>query len=126
MLIRIRNTTFGLVVNGIVRPKTPKDPPFDVDEELGSRLVREGIAEMIGGTSDADVQPESNDNVNDIDESGEDFGIPQYGADTPKANLQSIANEYGIEVSAAATKQELIKALDDFFADALSDDPEGE
>lgn len=126
MLIRIRNTTFGLVVNGIVRPKTPKDPPFEVDEELGSRLVSEGIAEMIGGTADADVQPESNDNVNDIDESSEDFGIPQYGADTTKADLQSIANEYGIEVSAAATKQELIKALDDFFADALSDDPEGE
>ena len=77
MLIRIKNTTFGLVVNGIVRPKTPKDPPFEVDEELGSRLVSEGIAEMIG-------------------------------------------------VSATATKQELIKALDDFFADALSDDPEGE
>ena len=57
---------------------------------------------------------------------GDDFGIPQYSADTSKADLQSIANEYGIEVSAAATKQELIKALDDFFADALSDDPEGE
>lgn len=126
MLIRIKNTTFGLVVNGIVRPKTPKDPPFEVDEELGSRHVSEGIAEMIGGTADADVQPESNDNVNDIDESSEDFGIPQYGADTTKADLQSIATEYGIEVSATATKQELIKALDDFFADALSDDPEGE
>lgn len=126
MLIRIRNTTFGLVVNGIIKPKTPKDPPFDVDEELGSRLVSEGIAEMIGGTSVADVQPESNDIVNDIDENGEDFGIPQYGADTPKADLQSIANEYGIEVSATATKQELIKALDDFFADALPDDSEGE
>ena len=66
-------------------------------------------------------------NDNDNDESaGDDFGIPQYGPDTSKADLQSIANEYGIEVSAAATKQELIKALDDFFADALSDDPEGE
>lgn len=126
MLISIRNTTFGLVVNGIVKPKSPKDPPFEVDEKLGSRLVREGIAEMIGGTAVADVQPESNDNVNDIDESGEDFGIPQYGADTPKADLQSIANEYGIEISATATKQEIIKALDDFFADALPDDSEGE
>ena len=45
MLIRIRNTTFGLVVNGIVKPKSPKDPPFDVDEKLGFRLVREGIAD---------------------------------------------------------------------------------
>ena len=91
MRIRILNTTFGLVIDGIVKPKSPKDPPFDNDESAG-----------------------------------DDFGIPQYGPDTSKADLQSIANEYGIEVSAAATKQELIKALDDFFADALSDDSEGE
>ena len=106
MRIRILNTTFGLVVDGIVKPKSPKDSPFEVDEKLGLRLVREGIAEAVDGI-----------------ESG---GVPQYGPDTSKADLQSIANEYGIEVSAAATKQELIKALDDFFADALSDDPEGE
>ncbi|MGN0686681.1 MAG: hypothetical protein ACI4KA_01080 [Oscillospiraceae bacterium] len=127
MLIRITNTTFGLVVNGIIKPKSPKDPPFDVDEELGKRLVREGIAEAMDDTYCADVQPESNDNGNDedTDESG-DFGIPKYDAATSKSDLQSIANEYGIAVAESATKQELIKALDDFFADALPDDSEDE
>lgn len=127
MLIRITNTTFGLVVNGIIKPKSPKDPPFDVGEELGIRLVREGIAEAMDDTYCADVQPESNDNGNDedTDESG-DFGIPKYDAATSKADLQSIANEYGIAVAESATKQELIKALDDFFADALPDDSEEE
>ena len=125
MLIRITNTTFGLVVNGIIKPKSPKDPPFDVDAELGIRLVREGIAEAMDDTYCAGVQPESNDNGNDedTDESG-DFGIPKYDAATSKADLQSIANEYGIAVAESATKQELIKALDDFFADALPDDSE--
>lgn len=121
MRIRILNTTFGLVVDGIVKPKSPKDPPFDVDEKLGLKLVREGIAEAVDDTERGEGQSESND-----ESAGDDFGIPQYGQDTSKADLQSIANEYGIEVSATATKQELIKALDDFFADALSDDPEGE
>ena len=125
MRIRILNTTFGLVVDGIVTPKSPKDPPFEVDEKLGLRIVREGIAEAVDGAERGEVQSESNDNDN-AESAGDDFGIPQYSADTSKADLQSIANEYGIEVSAAATKQELIKALDDFFADALSDDPEGE
>ena len=59
MLIRIRNTTFGLVVNGIVKPKSPKDPPFDVDEKLGLRLVREGIAEAVDGAERGEVQSES-------------------------------------------------------------------
>ena len=127
MLIRITNSTFGLVVNGIIKPKSPKDPPFDVDAELGIRLVREGIAEAMDDTYCAGVQPESNDNGNDddTDESG-DFGIPKYDAATSKADLQSIANEYGIAVAESATKQELIKALDDFFADALPDDSEDE
>lgn len=125
MRIRILNTTFGLVVDGIVKPKSPKDPPFDVDEKLGLRLVREGIAEAVDGTESGGVPSESNDNGNDKS-AGDNFGIPQYSAETSKAELQSIANEYGIEVSSAATKQEIIKALDDFFADALSDDPEGE
>lgn len=125
MRIRILNTTFGLVVDGIVKPKSPKDPPFEVDEKLGLRLVREGIAEAVGGAERGEVPSESNDNDND-ESAGDDFGIPQYSAETSKAELQSIANEYGIEVSSAATKQEIIKALDDFFADALSDDPEGE
>lgn len=125
MRIRILNTTFGLVVDGIVKPTSPKDPPFEVDEKLGLRIVREGIAEAVDGAERGEVQSESNDNDN-AESAGDDFGIPQYSADTSKADLQSIANEYGIEVSAAATKQELIKALDDFFADALSDDPEGE
>ncbi len=125
MRIRILNTTFGLVVDGIVKPKSPKDSPFEVDEKLGLRLVREGIAEAVDGIESGGVPSESNDNGND-ESAGDDFGIPQYSTDTSKADLQSIANEYGIEVSAAATKHELIKALDDFFADALPDDPEGE
>ena len=98
MLIRIRNTTFGLVVNGIVKPKSPKDPPFDVDEKLGLRLVREGIAEAVDGTERGEVQSESNDNDNN-ESAGDDFGIPQYSADTSKADLQSIANEYGIDLA---------------------------
>ena len=125
MRIRILNTTFGLVVDGIVKPKSPKDPPFEVDEKLGLRLVREGIAEAVDGTKSGGVPSESNDNDND-ESAGDNFGIPQYSTETSKADLHSIANEYGIEVSATATKQEIIKALDDFFADALSDDPEGE
>ena len=111
MLIRIRNTTFGLVVNGIVKPKSPKDPPFDVDEKLGLRLVREGIAEAVDGAERGEVQSESNDNDND-ESAGDDFGIPQYGPDTSKADLQSIANEYGISRNSVIRAETFSKAVD--------------
>lgn len=124
MQIRIKNTTFGLVVNGIVKPKTPADPPFDVADELAQRLVREGIAEFVGGEiSPADITDGDNGTDESTDEGGE-FAIPKYGEETSKADLQAIANEYGITISATATKQEIIKSLDDFFADALPDSEE--
>ncbi|MFR0871658.1 MAG: hypothetical protein ACLSG5_09845 [Oscillospiraceae bacterium] len=113
MRIRILNTTFGLVVDGIVKPKSPKDPPFEVDEKLGLRIVREGIAEAVDGAERGEVQSESNDNDN-AESAGDDFGIPQYSADTSKADLQSIANEYGIEVSAAATSRNSSRRLTTF------------
>ena len=130
MLIKIMNTTFGLAVDGIIKPKSPHDPPFEVDDELGARLIREGIAENVGAAVFGGEHPESNDKSNDNGNAesagGDNFGIPQYSADSTKADLQSIAKEYGIDVPAAATKQDLIKALDNFFADALPDEAEGE
>lgn len=125
MLIRILNTTFGLAVNGIIKPKSPKDPPFEVDEKLGERLVREGIAEAIGDIENDVAEPERKGDESSDSEDGED-DIPEYDATTSKAVLQSIANEYGIEVSANATKPELIKALDEYFADVQPDDSEDE
>ena len=125
MLIRILNTTFGLVVNGIVKPKSPADPPFEVDDELGNRLVRDGIAENVGGAyAELSEEAEEPDEIAETaDESG-DFSIPKYSEETSKADLQAIAKEYGVAVSATATKQDIIKSLDDFFADALSDTEE--
>ena len=66
MLIKIMNTTFGLAVDGIIKPKSPHDPPFEVDDELGARLIREGIAENVGAAVFGGEQPESNDKSNDI------------------------------------------------------------
>lgn len=120
MLIRIKNTTFGLVINGIVKPKTPADPPFEVADELAYRLVQDGIAEIVGDIAPANLSNEEEE-MGEITNEGVDFRIPKYGEGTSKADLQAIAKEYGVSLSAVATKQEIIKALDDFFADALPD-----
>ncbi len=124
MLIRIKNTTFGLVVNGIVKPKTPADPPFDVADELAYRLVREGKAEIVGDVNASADHSDNEENAGENNNEGGGFGIPKYGEETSKSDLKAIANEYGIEIAETATKQEIIKALDDFFADALPDSEE--
>ncbi len=124
MLIRIKNTTFGLVVNGIVKPKTPADPPFDVADELAYRLVREGKAEIVGDVKGSEECSDDEENAGKEGDEGGGFGIPKYGEESSKTDLKAIANEYGIAIAETATKQEIIKALDDFFADALPDSEE--
>ncbi len=124
MLIRIKNTTFGLVVNGIVKPKTPADPPFDVADELAYRLVREGKAEIVDDVKASEDYSDDEGNAGEEGNGDSGFSIPKYDAATSKTDLKAIANEYGIAIAKTATKQELIKALDNFFADALPDSEE--
>lgn len=112
MTIKLTNTTLGLSIGGIIKPKTPKDAPFEVAEELGSRLIREGKATLVFGIDTADV-----DTVEDEGEVSPS-SIPEYSEQSTKAVLQSIANDYGVEFSANATKQEMLNALDDFFANS--------
>lgn len=110
MTIKLTNTTLGLSVGGIIKPKTPKDAPFEVADELGGRLIREGKATLVFGIDTADVD-EDEDEVSPS-------SIPEYSEQSTKAVLQSIANDYGVEFSANATKQEMLNALDDFFANS--------
>lgn len=113
MTIKLTNTTLGLAINGIIKPKTPKDAPFEVADELGGRLIREGKATLVL-VDNIDVADSEDENEGEVSPSS----IPEYSEQSTKAVLQSIANEYGIETAANATKQEIINALDNFFADS--------
>ncbi len=106
MLIRIKDTTFGLVVNGIVKPKTPKDPPFPVEDDVARRLIGLGFAEAVDG----EIPNE---------ESEEDVlsGKPEYSDANTKSELQAIAKEFGVEISDKASKAEIIAELDEYFSD---------
>lgn len=112
MTIKLTNTTLGLSIGGIIKPKTPKDAPFEVAEELGGRLIREGKATLVFGIDTADVDTVEDEKEGEVSPSS----IPEYSEQSTKAVLQSIANDYGVEFSANATKQEMLNALDDFFA----------
>ena len=44
-------------------------------------------------------------------------GIPKYTAENTNAELLAIAEEYGIDIPAKATKAQIIEALDSYFGD---------
>lgn len=110
MLIKIICGNFGCNNGECVRVKTPSDPPFSVGDEEARRLVGLGIAEIVGKET---VIPSIEEIPDAIDESE----IPQYDETMTNAALQAIAKEHGVEIPLRATKTEIIKALDDYFAD---------
>ncbi len=120
MFIRIKNTTFGLMVNGVIKPKTPKDPPFEVPDELACRLISEGFAER----SEEQGFPDNPGYSSDDSYEENEFAIPKYNAKTSKANLQAIAEKYGVALPKDAKSEDIIRVLDDFFADALPESEE--
>ena len=110
MLIKIICGNFGYNNGVCVRVKTPSDPPFSVGDEEARRLVGLGIAEIVGKKT---VIP----SIEKIPNVTEDDEIPQYDETMTNAALQALAKENGIEIPPRATKTEIIKALDDYFAD---------
>lgn len=48
MLIKIIRGTYGLNSGGNIKPKTCGDLPFHVEPDEAKRLVRLGVAEIIG------------------------------------------------------------------------------
>lgn len=148
MLIKIVRGNYGHAVGKSVHTKTPKDKPFEVDPKEAERLVRLGIAKIIGAgaavsakgspnkedpfgdpADDVDVSVPLDDDETEYDEDDEDDtgydeddededGPPEYGEDSTNAELQSIAKAYGIDVPQHANKAQLLEALDEFFGGA--------
>lgn len=147
MLIKILRGNYGLPSGKSVKAKTPKDKPFDVDQKEAERLVRLGIAQIVGVSAatlakgspdkedpfgdpaddidapitlsdDGDSEDEDDETEYDEDDANAEGDIPKYGEDSTNAELQAIAKEYGIEVSPHANKAQLLEALDEFFGGA--------
>ena len=139
MYIRIINGNYGHANGLSVTVKTPKDKPFEVSDSEALRLAGLKVAEIVESPSakkekEADVDyensvPKAADNAdsaegNENNSENGDFrseeyesGIPKYSAENTNAELLAIAEEYGIDIPAKATKAQIIEALDSYFGD---------
>ena len=139
MRIQILAGTYGHNVNGRVRAVRAGDPPIDVPDTIGARLVKAGVAaELVdevpegaavsggydvttGEVIDADVEAEDEAQEDDA----EPVEFPAYNADMTRAELEAIGAEVGLdpsELKQAKNKAAVIAMLDEAKAEFEAED----
>lgn len=126
-MIKIVQGVYGFLdKDGIVRPKTEADEPFELSAEQEARLVNLGVAQYVGNVKD-EQEPEETapEDTEEMETDGEqdpigfdetppeDFGdeeIIDLETLTVK-ELRELGEEYGLSFKANAKKAEMIEAI---------------
>lgn len=112
MRIQILAGVYGHNENGRVRPVRAGDPPIEVSDAIGARLVKAGVAAEIV----EEIPKEAT--IVDIDgnEIGEAFEFPEYNKNMTRQQLEEICEDMGLdmdEVRGAKNKAAVIELLDE-------------
>lgn len=125
--IKIIGGRYGYISpNGAFSVKTENSAPFEVNDKEADRLIKRGVAEIVG---ERGKRPENDDETsrtgsNPTDEEnaavGENEGVPDYDESTSANELRAIAKKAGISFKVGMKKEEMLEALDEHFG--LTDD----
>lgn len=114
-MIKIIAGVYGYKENGIILPKDKDSEPFSLDPEREAELVAQGVAEYANVIiPEAELEPEAD---GDEDPQSEKAEKPEYSDKMRLTELQALAGAYGLDAQNMRTKAEVIKLLDDYFAE---------
>ena len=111
-MIKIVQGVYGFLdKDGIVRPKTETDEPFELLPEQEARLVRLGVAQYVETTMEYTEQVETEDEQGPI---GFDETPPDERALTEYTvkELREIGKEYGLTFKVGTSKADMVKAIE--------------
>ena len=127
-MIKIVQGVYGyLDKDGIVRPKTEADEPFTLTPEQEERLVRLGVAVLVGAAAEAPAaepdQEEPEQYPIGFDEAPVDErGLEEYSV----KELREIGKDYGLTFKVGMSKAEMIQAIEKAEAELDIDAEDGE
>ena len=125
-MIKIIAGVYGYKENGIILPKDKDSEPFSLDPEREAELETEpetagaeqqpaeDPAEPEAEEPEQDLEPEAD---GDEDPQSEKAEKPEYSDKMRLTELQALAGAYGLDAQNMRTKAEVIKLLDDYFAE---------
>lgn len=127
-MIKIIAGVYGYKENGIILPKDKDSEPFSLDPEREAELVAQGVAEyanVIIPEAELEPEPEAEEPEQDLepeadgdeDPQNEKPEKPEYSDKMRLTELQALAGAYGLDAQNMRTKAEVIKLLDDYFAE---------
>ena len=112
-MIQIIHGVYGyLDKDGIVRPKTEADAPFELSPDQEARLVRLGIAQYVASVNHAQESADLTQEVGDID-IDETFEEEVPLSDYNVKELREIGKEYGLTFKVGASKADMVKAIEE-------------
>ena len=127
-MIKIVQGVYGyLDKDGIVRPKTEADEPFTLTPEQEERLVRLGVAVLVGAAAEApaeeSLQEEEEQYPIGFDEAPvDDRGLEEYSV----KELREIGKDYGLTFKVGMSKADMIQAIEKAEAELNIDAEDGE
>ena len=132
MFIQILAGVYGHNVNGRVTPVRAGDPPIEVPDAIGARLVKAGVAAelvdevpegaVVSGGYDASTGKFTDEDGNEEDP---EAVFPAYNADMTRPQLEAIGVEVGLdagELKEAKNKAAIIAMLDEAKAEFEAED----
>ena len=120
-MIKIVRGVYGFMdKDGIVRPKTAADEPFDLLPAQEERLVRLGVAEYVGDAKTEQADETEQDETEQAENEGEQdpIGFDETPDEEPALSelsakeLREIGKEYGLTFKVGTTKPEMVKAIE--------------
>lgn len=120
--IKIVKGVYGYLDGCTVKPKTPKDAPFELNDKRAAELVADGVAVYVDGAPfiDADGTP-----LIDEETGGVVVGVvPEYSEKMKASELREIAKEHmGLTFAVGTTKAEMVEQMDAYIdAHTVDDD----
>lgn len=115
-MIKIVRGVYGFLdKNGIVRPKTEADEPFELLPEQEERLVALGVAEYVGIIEDEQEPAETE--LEESEDEQEHIGNDDMPTERPLIEytvkeLREIGKEYGLTFKVGTSKADMVKAIE--------------
>ena len=127
-MIKVVRGVYGFMdKDGIVRPKTAADEPFELLSEQEARLVRLGIAEYVSNVKSEELREIEQE---EFEEEQAPIGFDETPDEEPALSelsvkeLREIGREYGLTFKVGTSKADMVKAIEAAEAElsAVDDD----